>query len=225
MALSDAKVKAAKVPEGKKQLKLSDAGGLHILVKESGKYWRMSYRYGGKQKTLSLGKYPLVTLKGARSKREEAKRLLDDNIDPNQAKQAEKHLGIRKDLVSFPMMHDSPTELGQALEVKDWKSETIKKLTVVDVTLQTNNGMVIKPHPLLQVRQCTYAVINRLSCDPQLRQAGNKHQGNLVMPYGWGVVFTNITRKQIKKAIPDDLRETLFAAMKAFGLTPERAHP
>ncbi|MFV1982623.1 MAG: nitrate reductase subunit alpha [Thiohalomonadales bacterium] len=34
---------------------------------------------------------------------------------------AEKHLGIRKDLVSFPMMHDSPSELGQALEVKDWK--------------------------------------------------------------------------------------------------------
>jgi len=94
MALSDAKVKTAKVPEGKKQLKLSDAGGLHILVKESGKYWRMSYRYGGKQKTLSLGKYPQVTLKGARSKREEAKRLLDDNIDPNQAKQAEKRKAI-----------------------------------------------------------------------------------------------------------------------------------
>ncbi|VAW74042.1 DNA helicase II related protein [hydrothermal vent metagenome] len=96
------------------------------------------------------------------------------------------------------------------LEVKDWKSETIKKLTVADVTLQTNNGMVIKPHPLEQVRQCTYAVINRLSCDPQLRQVNNKYNGNLVMPYAWGVVFTNITRNQIEKSIADDLRETLL---------------
>jgi len=114
MALSDAKVKAAKLPEGKKQIKLSDGGGLHILVKEKGKYWRMSYRYGGKQKTLSLGKYPQVTLKEARSKREAAKKLTENNIDPNQVKQAEKRKAITN--------QESSTFIGIANEWLEKKS-------------------------------------------------------------------------------------------------------
>ncbi len=52
MALSDAKVKAAKVPEGKKQFKLADGGGLYLLVNKSGKYWQLDYRFAGKRKTM-----------------------------------------------------------------------------------------------------------------------------------------------------------------------------
>jgi len=90
MALSDAKVKAATVPEGKSQIKLSDGGGLYILVSRTSKYWRLNYRFAGKQKTLALGVYPRVSLKEARDKREAAKKLLDQNIDPNQAKQQDR---------------------------------------------------------------------------------------------------------------------------------------
>ncbi|NWF36998.1 integrase arm-type DNA-binding domain-containing protein [Mariprofundus sp. KV] len=90
MALSDAKVKAASVPEGKKQVKLSDGSGMYLHVSGSGKYWRMNYRFAGKQKTLSLGVYPTVTLKEARKRRSDAHKLLDKNIDPSQAKKKAK---------------------------------------------------------------------------------------------------------------------------------------
>ncbi len=96
------------------------------------------------------------------------------------------------------------------LEVKDWKPDTLKKISKSDVTLLTNDGLVTKPHPLEQARQYTYAVVNMLSKDPQLRQTSKTYKGNLIMPYGWGVIFTNITRKQIEKAIPDDRREGLL---------------
>ncbi|WP_051938206.1 Arm DNA-binding domain-containing protein [Ghiorsea bivora] len=68
MKLNDAKVKSAKLPQGKKQLKLSDGGGLHLYINDTGKYGRLSYRYADKQKTLALGVYPSVGLKGARTK-------------------------------------------------------------------------------------------------------------------------------------------------------------
>jgi len=94
MALSDAKVKAAKVPEGKKQIKLADGGGLYILVRPSGKYWRLDYRFGEKRKTMAIGVYgntdSKVSLKEARAKREAAKKLLEQNIDPSQKKQQER---------------------------------------------------------------------------------------------------------------------------------------
>jgi len=94
MALSDAKIKAAKVSEGKKQSKFADGGGLYLLVKPSGKYWKLKYRFADKEKTLSIGVYPAVTLKEARDKREVAKKLLEQNIDPSQSKKADKRRAV-----------------------------------------------------------------------------------------------------------------------------------
>lgn len=94
MKLSDAKVKAATVPEGKKQVRLSDGGGLYLQVSPMGKYWRMNYRFGAKQKTLALGVYPQVSLKEAREKREASKKLLEQNIDPSQKKQADRRKAV-----------------------------------------------------------------------------------------------------------------------------------
>jgi integrase len=89
MALTDTAVRASKPRE--RLFKLSDAGGLHLLVKPNGaKAWRLAYRYGGKQKTLSLGMYPVVTLATARSRREEAKKLLDEGVDPSLRRKLEK---------------------------------------------------------------------------------------------------------------------------------------
>jgi hypothetical protein len=56
-----------------KPLKKSDGGGLYLLVKPSGsKHWYMGYRFGGRQRKLSFGPYPVVTLVGARDKRDAA---------------------------------------------------------------------------------------------------------------------------------------------------------
>jgi integrase len=68
--------------------KLSDGGGLHLLVAANGgRYWRYSYRFNGKQKTLALGVYPHVGLAKARSRHLQAKRLLADGVDPAVEKQ------------------------------------------------------------------------------------------------------------------------------------------
>ncbi len=96
------------------------------------------------------------------------------------------------------------------LEVKDWKASTLKRISKTDVSLLTPNGLVTRPHPLEQVRAYTYQVVNRLARDPHLTQKDKAHQGKLILPWGWGVVFTQITRKQICKAIPDDARESLL---------------
>jgi integrase len=70
--------------------KYADGGGMYLLVKDSGKYWRMDYRYLETRKTLALGVYPTVTLAKARKKREEARELLAEGIDPNEAKRDDK---------------------------------------------------------------------------------------------------------------------------------------
>lgn len=96
------------------------------------------------------------------------------------------------------------------LEVKDWKPPTIKKMDKSSVQLLTDKGLVTKPHPLEQARACAYETVNLLLRDPQLVQKEGNHKGGLIMPYGWGVVFTNVTRAQIEKAIPEDARERIL---------------
>ena len=67
--------------------KHSDGGGLFLYVTPTGKKsWRLAYRFAGKQKLISLGPYPSVSLREAREKREEAKKLLRENIDPSEAR-------------------------------------------------------------------------------------------------------------------------------------------
>ncbi|WP_415886009.1 tyrosine-type recombinase/integrase [Neptuniibacter sp. QD37_6] len=73
-----------------KDYKLSDEKGLFLLIKKSGaKYWRMKYRFQGKEKLLSFGVFPEITLKKAREKRDEARLLLADSIDPSAHKKAQ----------------------------------------------------------------------------------------------------------------------------------------
>lgn len=89
MALTDIACKNAKA--GPKPRKLSDDKGLYLEVSPTGgKYWRLKYRYAGKEKRLALGVYPEVSLNQAREKRDEARKLLANHIDPSQAKKEEK---------------------------------------------------------------------------------------------------------------------------------------
>jgi integrase len=81
MYLSDVAVRKAALRE--RSYKLSDGGGLHVLVQPNGsKHWRLKYRFAGKEKLLSFGRYPMTTLAEARSKRDEAKKLLSSGTDP-----------------------------------------------------------------------------------------------------------------------------------------------
>ena len=89
MPLSDRAIKATKPKE--KDFKLSDEKGLYLLIKKNGaKLFRLKYRFNGKEKKLSIGPYPDVTLQKARQMRDDARKLLVDGIDPSAHKKATK---------------------------------------------------------------------------------------------------------------------------------------
>jgi len=80
--LSDNEIKKAKKKE--KDYKMFDGGGLFLLVRTNGsKLWRAKYRYDGKEKSISFGKYPEVTLAAARNKLQELKKNLENNLNPS----------------------------------------------------------------------------------------------------------------------------------------------
>ena len=89
MPLTDTQIKGLRPAQ--RPTKHSDGGGLHLLVSPTGgKLWRLSYRHGGKQKTLAFGAYPIVSLADARLKRAGAKKLLANGVDPAQQAKIEK---------------------------------------------------------------------------------------------------------------------------------------
>jgi len=89
--LSDTKIKNAKPKD--KDYKLFDGGGLFLLVtKRNTKLWRLKYNFGGKEKSISLGAYPTITLTQARSLREKYKLDIANGINPSQKKRQKKEL-------------------------------------------------------------------------------------------------------------------------------------
>ncbi len=96
------------------------------------------------------------------------------------------------------------------LEVKDWKLDTLKCLTPRDAEIYTQQGLKTVSNPLEQARQCALVAINRLQRDPHLMQTDGRFKGNLCFPWGYGVVFPNITRKQWNEAISEADQELVL---------------
>ena len=89
MSLTDLAVRSAAPRE--KPYRLADAAGMYLeIMPAGGKYWRLKYRYGGKEKRLALGVYPETALKQARERRDAARQLLSQGVDPGVARKAEK---------------------------------------------------------------------------------------------------------------------------------------
>ena len=89
MKLTHAQCKNAKATD--KPLKLADGGGMFLLVMENGnKYWRLKYRFLGKEKLLALGVYPRMSIAEARQARDDAKKELDAGRDPSEVKKLAK---------------------------------------------------------------------------------------------------------------------------------------
>jgi integrase len=89
MPLTDTAVRNAKSQS--KPVRLFDERGLYLEIAPSGgKWWRLKYRFGGKEKRLSLGVYPDVALKDARDRRDKARKLLADGVDPGENRKAQK---------------------------------------------------------------------------------------------------------------------------------------
>src|ERR1035437_2827883 len=89
MALTDTEIPRSKPAE--RPYKLSDGGGLHVLITQAGgKLWRWKYRFDGTEKLMALGRYPEVALADARERRDAARKRLANGIDPMAERMAEK---------------------------------------------------------------------------------------------------------------------------------------
>ncbi|WP_371142405.1 tyrosine-type recombinase/integrase [Burkholderia cepacia] len=103
MPLTDAEIRKAK--PGEKPIRLFDGGGLYLEISTAGgKWWRLKYRFGGKEKRISLGVYPDIGLKDARERRDVARKLLANGVDPGEAKKAKKAASLERAANSFEVI-------------------------------------------------------------------------------------------------------------------------
>lgn len=123
MPLSDAKIRTAKPSE--KPRKLGDTAGLFLSVQPSGgKLWRFKYRFEGKEKKLSLGRYPDVSLQEARNRRDEARALVADGRDPAEEKRRAELEAQFRNANSFEVVAE---EYLEKMAVEGREAVTIKK--------------------------------------------------------------------------------------------------
>ena len=124
-------------------------------------------------------------------------RRLESHLEDDYLCWYELPVGKRQRYSDFIILH--PLRGLLLLEVKDWKLDTIQKMDKVSATILTSNGLKVVSNPLEQVRQCTYQLTEQLQKDPQLVAQDGRFKGSLVFPYGYGVVLSNITRRQFDK--------------------------
>jgi hypothetical protein len=113
-------------------------------------------------------------------------------------------VGPQQTYPDFVLLH--PRRGLLILETKHWHKDTVQHATRQYWTILDHGKPKHVKNPLEQARHCAIQVVNALERDPQLLQADGRHQGKLAFPWGHGVVFTNITRKQFDAA---ELGETI----------------
>jgi len=128
--LSDTQIRSLKPAD--RPTKHSDGGGLHLAVTPGGsKLWRVAYRFDGKQKLLSLGAYPAVSLANARARREEAKALLKQSVDPAEKTKLDRVARAAANATTFDALADELL----AKATREGKAETTlaKKRWLLDL--------------------------------------------------------------------------------------------
>ena len=109
-----------------KPLKLFDGGGLFLLVSPSGgKWWRLKYRFDGKEKLLSLGTFPEGGLKDARERRDEARKQLAADVDPGEHRKAVKSARSSRGANSF--------EVRESSTFLDWLSKSADSCSSIQI--------------------------------------------------------------------------------------------
>jgi len=126
LALTDIVIRKAKA--GPKNRKMSDGGGLHLLLTPAGgKLWRFKYRLAGKEKQLAIGAYPHVSLGDARKRRDDAKALLAAGKDPSREKRRDKLRLLADCEMSFSVVSQEYCDKRKRDGSKAWAPSTAKR--------------------------------------------------------------------------------------------------
>ena len=183
MKLKDASIKAFE--PGNKVVKHSDGASLFLLVHPSGtKTWIYAYRFGGKQKKLTLGQYPQMSLKEARNARQGVRNLLDRGIDPGQ----KKHDECRAKFTTFVMV------------AEDWFSlfredRAEKTISIYRNVLDAHLLPVIGPLPIEEIKRIQLVQLVKDNTHFKASKDRAKHRGQIAvstalkMCYCLGMVF------------------------------------
>ncbi|MEO5327934.1 MAG: integrase arm-type DNA-binding domain-containing protein [Magnetococcus sp. THC-1_WYH] len=140
MPLNDLAIKSLQAAE--KKTRHWDSGGLYLEVTITGsKLWRMKFRFGGKEKVLSFGTYPTVTLKQARLKRDEARLSISRGIDPSEARKAVKTAFKRASEGNFESVAREWFSKQSSIWVKSHSEKIIRRLEL-DVFPWIGNRMM-----------------------------------------------------------------------------------
>ncbi len=161
--LTDVEIKRAREPG-----KLSDGHGLCLLVAPNGsKLWRYNYRFAGKHRTLALGQYPAVGLGQARRNHEDARRLLDDNVDPSAKRKQDRIVARVEDANTFGAL--ALEYIQKRLVEKGRAPATIKKNTY----LLLDKAGALKDRPIKTITTAElYQLLERVE---RLRQNNSAH--------------------------------------------------
>ena len=193
MLLSNQTLKYAKAKQ--KPYKLMDGEGLYLFIKATktgvGKYWRLDYRFANKRKTLSIGKYPIISLKVARQRCLEAKRLLEQNIDPSAYKKIQQtHLKAQS--------NNSFEAIGNEcyLKFKPQWSESHAKRVIAYLRNDVYPWIGTKPIETLNVVDLI-AVIQRVA-DRGALDAAKRVKGFIQQVFAYGVIMGKVSRNPAK---------------------------
>jgi integrase len=169
MALTDPKIRQAKAKE--KPYKLGDEKGLFLLVNPAGsKLWRLKYRFAGKEKLLTLGSYPEVSLKEAREKRDQARSQMANGLDPGQLRQLEKQQKLYDSTNSFSAIANEWLTKQMAV----WGAATATKRRAL-----LNNDLIpyLGKHPIAELETFNLlAVLRRIEERGAIETAHNARQ-------------------------------------------------
>lgn len=153
--LTDTEIKKSKPTD--KQYKLSDGGGLCLIITPKGsKYFRFDYSFNGKRKSISFGTYPSTTLKEARDRRTESKKLIKEGIDPSQKRKLEKNVETFESVSNKWLAHSKTdwedvtynkavqTINNHTISIKDKEMKKITRIDILEIfdTMQ-NKGIHI----------------------------------------------------------------------------------
>lgn len=201
---------------GEKPYKLTDGGGMFLLVDpKGGKYWRLNYRFAGKQKTLAFGIFPEVTLDVARRAREAAREQLKEGIDPGMKRKVDKLTAVQRAANTFEEV------------AREWHREF--KSTWTDHTAEKNLRILelnafpwIGARPIGEVSAAELLAILRRAKDRGLLDTAHRLRQTAGQVFRYGIVTGRCERDistDLRGAIPAHSK-THFAAItdpKDFG--------
>lgn len=156
-----------------KPYKLSDGNGLHLLVNPNGsKLWRLRYRFGGKQLMLSLGLFPDVSLASARTKRDDARKLIAAGKDPSQQRKLDKLAGAEAAKNTFGVIAEEHLEQMKA----DGAAETtLRKVR----WMLTDLAAALKDRPITEITSAEVLQVLRVVEKSGRRETARKLRGKI----------------------------------------------